>query len=94
MNFYRESLISNFISIFDENNNVTWPTINCDFLNSNYIMSSKCFGKDEMISTKNLNITDVTINLVNSKPFSNFKSSLNDQQNLGSNLHRVNIKSP
>ena len=57
-------------------------------------MSSKGFVKDEMISTKNLNITDVTINLVNSKLFSNFKSSLNDQQNLGSNLHRVNIKSP
>ena len=38
-----------------------------------------------MISTKNLSITDVTKNSVNSEPFNNSKSSINDQQNLGSN---------
>ena len=42
-----------------------------------------------MISTKNLSITVVTKNSVNSKPLSNSKSLPNDQQNLGSNLHRV-----
>ena len=42
-----------------------------------------------MISTKNLSITDVTKNSVNSKTLNNSKSSLNDEQNLGSNLHRV-----
>ena len=47
-----------------------------------------------MISTKNLSITDVTKNSVNSKPLNNSKSSLNDQQNLGSNLHRVRIENP
>ena len=47
-----------------------------------------------MMSTKNLSITDVTKNSVNSKPFSNSKSSLNDQQNLGSNLRRVRIENP
>ena len=47
-----------------------------------------------MISTKNLNVTDVTKNSVNSKPFNNSKSSLNDQQNLGSNLHRDRIENP
>ena len=57
-------------------------------------MSSKSFAKDEMISTKNLSITDVTKNSVNSKPLNNSKSSLNDQQNLGSNLHRVRIENP
>ena len=45
-----------------------------------------------MISTKTLSITDVTKNSVNSKPLNNSKSSLNDQQNLGSNLHRVRIE--
>ena len=42
-----------------------------------------------MLSTKNLNITNVTKNSVNSKPLNNSKSSLNDQQNLGSNLQRI-----
>ena len=59
--------------------NISWPPINCDSLNSNYILSSKSFAKDEMISTKNLSITDVTKISVNSEPFSNPKSSLNDQ---------------
>ena len=52
--------------------------ISCDSSNSNYIVSSKSFAKDEMISTKNLSITDVTKNSVNSKPSNNSKSSLND----------------
>ena len=52
--------------------------ISCDSFNSNYIVSSKSFAKDEMISTKNLSITDVTKNSVNSKPSNNSKSSLND----------------
>ena len=47
-----------------------------------------------MISTKNLSITDVTKNSVNSKPLNNSKSLLNDQKNLGSNLHRVRIENP
>ena len=47
-----------------------------------------------MISTKNLIITDVTKNSVNSKPLNNSKSSLNYQQNLDSNLHRVRIENP
>ena len=47
-----------------------------------------------MISTKNLSITDVTKNSVNSKPLNNSKSSLNDQQNLDSNLHRIRIENP
>ena len=72
-------------------NNYYQP-INCDSLNSNYILSSKSFAKDEMISTKNLSMTNVTKNSVNSEPFSNSKSSLNDQYNLGSNLHRVRIE--
>ena len=50
-----------------------------------------------MLSTKNLHITNVTKNSVNSKPLNNSKSSLNYQQNLGSNLQRIrteiNIKS-
>ena len=45
-----------------------------------------------MISTKNLSITDVTKNSVNREPLNNSKSSLNDQYNLGSNLHRVRIE--
>ena len=56
-------------------------------------MSSKSFTKDEMISTENLSIADVTKNSVNSIPLNNFKSSHNDQQNPGySNLHRVGIE--
>ena len=47
-----------------------------------------------MISTKNLSITDVTKNSVNSKPLNNSKSLLNDQKNLGSNLQRVRIENP
>ena len=74
--------------------NISWPPISCDSLNSNYIVSSKSFAKDEIISTKNLSITDVTKNSVNSKPLNNSKSLLNDQQNLGSNLHRVRIENP
>ena len=45
-----------------------------------------------MISTKNLSITHVTKNSVTRKPLNNSKSSLNDQYNLGSNLHRVRIE--
>ena len=74
--------------------NISRPPISCDSLNSNYIVSSKSFAKDELISTKNLSIADVTKNSVNSKPLNNSKSSLNDQQNLGSNLHRVRIENP
>ena len=57
-------------------------------------MSSKSFANDEMISTKNLCITDVAKSSVNSKPLNNSKSSLNDQQNLDSNVHRVRIENP
>ena len=73
--------------------NITWPPINCDSLNSNYIVSCKSFAKDETISTKNLSITDATKNSVITEPFSNSKSSLNDQH-LGSNLHGVRIETP
>ena len=74
--------------------NIFGPHISCDSFNSNYIVSSKSFAKDEMISTKNLSITDVTKNSDNSKPLNNSKSSLNDQENLCSNLHRVRIEKP
>ena len=47
-----------------------------------------------MISTKNVGITDVTKNFVNSKPLKNSKSLLNDQKNLGSTLHRAMIENP
>ena len=57
-------------------------------------MSSEIFVKDELISTKNLSKTDVSKNSVNSEPFSNSKSSLDDQLNLGSNLHKVRIENP
>ena len=55
-------------------------------------MSSKRFAKNVMISTKNLNMADTTKSFVNSKPFNNSKSPLNDQESLGSNLHRVRIE--
>ena len=61
-------------------------------MKSNYIEPSKGFAKDEMISTKNLSITDVTKNSVNIKPLNNSKSSLNDEQNLRSMLHRVRVE--
>ena len=57
-------------------------------------MSSKSFANDETISTKNWTISDVTKNSVNNKPLNNAKYSLNDQQNLGSNSHRVRIENP
>ena len=41
-----------------------------------------------------MNITDVSKYSVNSKPLNNCKSSLNDQQNLGSNSHWVSIENP
>ena len=41
-----------------------------------------------------MSITDVTKNSVNSKPLNNSKSVLNDQLNLGSNLHRVRVENP
>ena len=74
--------------------NISRSPISCGFLNSNYIVFSKSFTKDEIISTKNLSITDVTKNSVTSKPLNNSKSLLNDQKNLGSNLHRVRIETP
>ena len=74
--------------------NISRSTVSCDSLNSNYIVSSKSFTKDEVISTKNLSITDVTKNSVTSKPLNNSKSLLNDQKNLGSNLHKVRIENP
>ena len=79
------------VSIFHENS-ISWAPINCHSLSPNYIVSSKSFAKDEIISTENWNITDVSKNYVNSGPFGNSKSSLNDQQNLGSNLNRVRIE--
>ena len=57
--------------------NISSPNINCDSSNSNYIASSKSFVKDEMISTLNMSITEVTQNSVSCEPFSNSKSSLN-----------------
>ena len=57
-------------------------------------MSSKSFANDETISTKNWTISDVTKNSVNNKSLNNAKYSLNDQQNLGSNSHRVRIENP
>ena len=47
-----------------------------------------------MKSTKNLSITDVTKNCFNSKHLNNSQSSLNDQQNLDSNLLRVRTENP
>ena len=47
-----------------------------------------------MTSTKNLSIADVTKNSANSKSQNNSKSSLKDEQNLRSNLHRVRIDNP
>ena len=79
------------VSIFHENS-ISWAPINCHSLSPNYIVSSKSFAKDEIISTENWNITDVSKNYVSSGSFGNSKSSLNDQQNLGSNLNRVRIE--
>ena len=39
------------VSNFDEN--VSWTSIKCDSLNSNFIVSSKSLAKDKLISTKN-----------------------------------------
>ena len=47
-----------------------------------------------MISAKNLSITDATKSSINSEPFSKSKYSLNDQHNLGSNLHTLRIENP
>ena len=74
--------------------NISRSPISYDSLNSNYIVSSKGFAKDETISTKSLSITNVTKHSINSKPLNNSKSLLNDQQNLGSNLHRFRIENP
>ena len=74
--------------------NIFRSPITCDSLTSNYIVASKSFAKDGLISTKTLSMTNVTKYSVNSKPFNNSKSSLRDQQNLGSNLHRVRIENP
>ena len=71
-----------------------WSPITCGSLNSNYIVYFKSFTKDEIISTKNLSITDVTKNSVTSKPLNNSKSLLSNQKNLGSNLHKVRIENP
>ena len=74
--------------------NISRSPISCGSLNSNYIVSSKSFTKDEIISTKNLSITDVNKNSVTSKPLNNSKSLLSDQKNLGSNLHKVRTENP
>lgn len=73
-------------------NNVSWPPINCNSLNPNYAVFSESLKKDELISTEHLSKTDVSKNSVNSEPFSNSKSSLDDQHNLGSNLCRLRNK--
>ena len=44
-------------------------------------MSSESLVKEELISTKNLSKTNAFKNHANSKPFSDSKSSLNDQHN-------------
>ena len=76
--------------------NISRLPVSCNFLNSNCIVSSKRFAKDEMVSTKNFSVTDVTKYSVNSKPCSkplnNSKFLRNNQQNLGSNLRRVRIE--
>ena len=78
--------------------NISRLPVSCNFLNSNCIVSSKRFSKDEMVSTKNFSIADVTKYSVNSKPCSkplnNSKFLRNDQQNLGSNLLRSGLKTP
>ena len=74
--------------------NISRSPISCGSLNSNYIVSSKSFTKDEQISAKNLSITDVTKNSVTSKPLSNPKSLFSDPKNLGYNLHKVRIENP
>ena len=79
------------VSNFRENN-IFWPPIYGNSINSNYIESSESLAKDELISTKNLSKTDVSKNSVNSEPFSNSKSSLDDQHNLGFNLCRLRNK--
>ena len=84
MDYLNESPASVSIS-----SNFSWSPISCDSFNSNYIISSKIFAKVGMICTKNMSITDVTKSSVNSKPLNNSKPLLNDQKNLGSNLHRV-----
>ena len=85
MNLQRESL--SLITSLDH-------LLVCDSLNSNYIVSSKSFTKYEVISTKNLSITDVTTNSATSKPLNNSKSLVSNQKNLGSNIHKVRIENP
>ena len=50
-------------------------------------VSSESLAKDELICNKNFRKINASKNPVNSKPFSIFKSSLNDQHNLSSNFY-------
>lgn len=65
--------------------------LNVTCLNLNYLVSSENPAQDEVIFAKNV-IKTAKIsykNSIYSKAFSDSKSLLNDQHNLGSNLHRV-----
>ena len=75
-------------------NKVSWLHINFDCFNSNYTISSERLAQNKLISTKNLRKTSFSKISVHSDPSSNSNSSLNDQQNLGSNLHRLRIENP
>lgn len=59
-------------------------TIDCESLNSIYVVSSEILAKDKLISIKHLTKTDVSKNFVNSEHFSDSKSSFHDQHNPGS----------
>ena len=87
------NLFSATVSNLHENK-VSWLHINFDCLKSNYAISSESLAKNKLISTKNLRKTSFSKISVDSDPSSNSKSSLNDQQNLGSNLHRLRIENP
>ena len=57
-------------------------------------MPSENPANDEQMSAKNVIKTDSSKNSINGKAFSDSKSSLNDQHNLGSNLHRIRTENP
>ena len=58
-------------------------------------MPSENPANDEHMSAKNVIKTDSSKNSINGfKAFSDSKSSLNDQHNLGSNLHRIRTENP
>ena len=78
------------VSKFHENN-VSWSPTKCE---KSCIVFPESLAKDTLISTKGLSKTDVSKNSVNIKPFSDSKSSLNDQHNTASALNRVRVENP